>query len=64
MANRSVNHVELYDLESDPLEVVNVADKHEKEVRRLRTMLEEWRSSLPDRPTGKVFSRLRDKGKP
>ena len=64
VANRSVDYVELYDLESDPLEAVNVADKHEKEVRRLRTMLNEWRASLPDRPSGKVFSRLRDEGRP
>tara|TARA_B100000614_G_C14395373_1_gene431443 strand:+ start:61 stop:648 length:588 start_codon:yes stop_codon:yes gene_type:complete len=64
VANQSVDYVELYDLESDPLEAVNVAKKHEKEVRRLRTMLEEWKASLPARPTGKVFSRLRDKGKP
>ena len=64
VANRSMNYIELYDLESDPLEAVNVADKQEKEVRRLRTMLKEWRASLPDRPSGKVFSRLRDEGRP
>ena len=58
--NRDLEYVELFDLVKDPLEKKNVASKQVKVVSRLKTKLNDWLVSLPEKPTGDVFSSLRD----
>jgi hypothetical protein len=55
-----LEYVELFDLVKDPLEKKNVASKQVKVVSRLKTKLNDWLASLPEKPTGDVFSSLRD----
>lgn len=59
VASKNSEHVELYNLAEDPLEKSDVATKHPEILARLAKQLEEWRSSLPAKPTGNVFSELR-----
>ena len=57
--NKDQSHAELYDLVRDPLESTNRADKNSETVSRLKISLQKWLSSLPEKPTGNVFSSLR-----
>lgn len=50
------DHLELYDLNSGPYEDKDLAEANPKVVQRLRGMLEEWKATLPEKPTGDVFS--------
>ena len=51
---------ELYHLTNDPLEEHNVLAEQESRVNDLKKKLEAWLKTLPDGPSGKVFSSLRD----
>ncbi len=56
VANRDLSHIELYDLISDPFEK-NDQSKHEEQiVQQLTNLLNRWRSELPEKPSGDVFS--------
>ena len=57
--SRDLEYVELYDLVNDPLEKRNTALNQNQVVAELRTILNEWLASLPQKPTGNVFSSLR-----
>lgn len=57
--SRDFSYFELFDLETDPFEKKNFAEKETKVVTSLRKKLDNWLSSLPERPTGDVFSSLR-----
>ncbi len=57
--NKDQSHAELYDLVRDPLESTNRADKNSETVSRLKILLQKWLTSLPEKPTGNVFSSLR-----
>lgn len=61
VTNKKGDYVELYDLINDPLEKVNLKDKNPNTVTQLKKMLSDWRNTLPKKPTGKVFSKLRKK---
>jgi hypothetical protein len=61
LTNKKGDYVELYDLIKDPLEKVNLKDKNLNTVTQLKKMLSDWRNTLPKKPTGKVFSKLRKK---
>jgi N-acetylgalactosamine-6-sulfatase len=58
--NKDQSHAELYDLVRDPLESEDLAEKNSETVNRLKTLLQEWLSSIPAKPTGNVFSSLRE----
>jgi N-acetylgalactosamine-6-sulfatase len=60
VANRDAGYVELYDLLADPLEKNDLKEKHPQAVKQLVNMLEEWKATLPAKPSGQVFSKLRD----
>ena len=60
MTNRDAKYVELYDLVSDPLEKNDLKEKHPKAVTELTKILEQWKTTLPNKPTGNVFSHLRN----
>jgi hypothetical protein len=57
--NRDLEYAELFDLVKDPLEKKNVVSKQEQVVAKLKTKLDVWLASLPQKPTGNVFSSLR-----
>ena len=57
--NNDHSHAELFDLVQDPLERKNISQEYPKIVGALQDMLGEWLASLPGKPTGKVFSKLR-----
>jgi N-acetylgalactosamine-6-sulfatase len=57
--NKDQSHAELFDLVRDPLEKKNISQEYPKIVVALQDMLGEWLTSLPVKPTGKVFSKLR-----
>ncbi len=59
VAGRDLSHVELYDLEADPLERTNLAESRPEVVAALRERLVAWEKSLPRQPTGDVFSAAR-----
>ncbi|MBC8326243.1 MAG: sulfatase-like hydrolase/transferase [Verrucomicrobia subdivision 3 bacterium] len=61
VANRDLKHIELYDLVADPLEKINLKDKHPQHAMHLKQMLADWQKSLPAKPSGGVFSNLRNK---
>jgi arylsulfatase A-like enzyme len=58
--NKDHSHLELYDLVNDPLESTDLAEKNSETVNRLKTLLQNWLDSLPAKPTGNVFSSLRE----
>ena len=59
VANKDLTHVELYDIAKDVAEANNVKDKQPKVAERLVGRIKEWQATLPEKPTGNVFSGLR-----
>jgi N-acetylgalactosamine-6-sulfatase len=60
VTNRDAKYVELYDLVDDPLEKKDLKGKHPAKVTQLKKMLIQWQGTLPAKPTGNVFSNLRN----
>ena len=60
VSNRDAKYVELYDLVADPLEKNDLREKHPAKVTQLKKMLIQWQGTLPAKPTGNVFSNLRN----
>jgi len=56
MTNRDASYYELYDIAADPLEQHDVKSKHPQAVSKLKALIKEWQTTLPDKPTGDVFS--------
>ena len=63
VTNRDINYFELYDLVSDPYEKNDVKDANRLIVRQLRGKLTGYLKSLPEKPTGDVFSAERKEEK-
>ncbi len=61
VTNRNSQYVELYDLVIDPFEKNDLKEKYPDKVKQLKKMLTQWQESLPKKPTGNVFSKLREK---
>jgi N-acetylgalactosamine-6-sulfatase len=59
--SRNFDHMELFNLITDPLEKNDVSNKEKSVVKKLKKELDDWLASLPEKPTGNVFSSLRDK---
>lgn len=53
------SHVELYDLQQDPLEKADLSDSQLEVVAKLLHKLNDWQASLPAHPSGDVFSQER-----
>ena len=60
LANRDLSHVELYDLRTDRFEKEDVAESEADVVKAMKRELLNWKDTLPEKPTGDVFSELRD----
>ena len=56
VANQDSSHVELYDLASDYYESNDLSESKPEVVKTLMEKLEAWKSSLPAKPSGDVFS--------
>jgi hypothetical protein len=61
VANRDASHVELFDIAIDVPEQRDLKDRHPEVVQQLRAKLEQWQATLPEKPTGNVFSAERGK---
>ncbi|MGC6566540.1 MAG: hypothetical protein ACON38_13150, partial [Akkermansiaceae bacterium] len=60
LTNDDGSHAELYHLPKDPLEKNDVHSSNPEAAKDLTQKLEAWKKSLPDKPSGKVFSSLRE----
>ena len=59
LSNRDGSHVELYDIAADALETTDLAADKPAVVKELTAKLAHWKSTLPEKPSGDVFSALR-----
>lgn len=56
LTTADAKRVELYDIAADPLEVKDVAAERPEVVKDLLAKIEAWKATLPEKPTGDVFS--------
>ena len=61
LTNRDGGHAELYNIATDALEENDLAKTSPEVVTDLTTKLEAWKTSLPAKPSGNVFSSERSK---
>ena len=61
VSNQDGSHVELYDIASSPYETNDQRASQPKIVAELSKQLEDWKATLPAKPTGDVFSSERKK---
>jgi N-acetylgalactosamine-6-sulfatase len=59
LANRDATYSELYDITADPYEKVDLAEKKPEVVKQLMQQIDDWKASLPESPSGDVFSNER-----
>jgi len=59
MSNEDCSYIELYDIAVDPMEKRDLKDEEGQVVTKLLASIDEWKSTLPEKPSGNVFSRLR-----
>jgi N-acetylgalactosamine-6-sulfatase len=59
MANRDLDYFELYDIVGDPFEKVDRAKGEPEVVEQLLGKVNHWKATLPEKPTGNVFSEER-----
>ena len=58
-SNTDGSYVELFDIVADPFEKKDLKGDNPEIVQQLLEKLEDWKKTLPARPTGRVFSELR-----
>ncbi|MFY9253948.1 MAG: sulfatase-like hydrolase/transferase [Fuerstiella sp.] len=56
LTNEDSTYAELYDLTADPFEKSDLSKLHPLVVSQLLTQIADWKSTLPERPQGNVFS--------
>ncbi|MDP4793094.1 MAG: hypothetical protein NWR99_14565, partial [Verrucomicrobiales bacterium] len=61
-ANRDLSHTELYAIDTDVSESTDVKAANPEAAGDLLAKLKAWQATLPEKPTGEVFSKLRDSG--
>ena len=59
-ANRDLSHTELYDIAADAGESNDVKAANPEAAGDLLAKLKAWQATLPKKPTGEVFSELRE----
>ncbi|MDF1739523.1 MAG: sulfatase-like hydrolase/transferase [Verrucomicrobiales bacterium] len=60
VSNHDATYTELYDLVADPLEETDIKADHPEVVSQLLKKIEDWKATLPPKPTGNVFSEERN----
>ena len=53
--NHDSSYSELYDIAGEPYEQTNVTQTRADDVRHLARLLDDWKTTLPEYPTGDVF---------
>ncbi len=61
VSNHDASHVELYDIANDPLETADLNRSSPEIVASLLGKIDEWRATLPAKPSGDVFSSERSR---
>lgn len=56
VANRDLSHTELYRITKDTFEENDLSETEPKAVQAMLAKLKKWQSTLPEKPTGDVFS--------
>jgi N-acetylgalactosamine-6-sulfatase len=56
VTNQDFTYTELYDIVADPYEKTDLKEVKPAVVNQLLEKLTQWKATLPDKPTGKVFS--------
>ena len=64
VSNHDLSYSELYDLSQDAFEKKNVGDSNSEVASKLLAKIVDWKKTLPEKPTGDVFSKLRSELKP
>jgi arylsulfatase A-like enzyme len=64
VANESLTYTELYEISADVAEAHNVSDAHPEVAASMLVKLKDWQATLPSKPTGDVFSNLRNSPAP
>lgn len=59
VTNRNQDHIELYEISTDPYEKNNRFESERTIANNLVTKVKEWQATLPTKPSGDVFSELR-----
>ena len=59
LTNRDSTYSELYDINADPYEKADVSKEKPEVVKQLIQQVDDWKSTLPQSPSGDVFSRER-----
>jgi len=59
VANRDLSHVKLFDIAGDVTESKDLKAEKPELANALLARLKNWQASLPEKPTGRVFSKLR-----
>lgn len=59
VGNRDLSYLELYNLVEDPMEKTDHRTERPEVVAELKKMIQQWQATLPAKPTGDVFSKLR-----
>jgi len=59
VANRDLSHVKLFEITKDVAEATDLKAEQPDAAASLLNKLKSWQSTLPEKPTGKVFSKLR-----
>ena len=59
VSNHDLSHSELYDLSQDAFEKNNQANSKPEIARKLLAKIADWKKTLPEKPSGNVFSSLR-----
>lgn len=60
VANNDASHFELFDISTDPYEKTDLKKTEPQVVKNLLKKIDTWRSTLPQKPGGNVFSQLRE----
>lgn len=60
LLNSDLTYGELYDLGKDPMEKTDLAKEDPETVALLKEKLTDWQATLPEGPSGDVFSELRE----
>ncbi len=62
--NQDATYSELYDIAADPYEKTDLADAKPDVVAKLCQQIDQWKATIPGKPTGDVFSAERTAGRP
>jgi N-acetylgalactosamine-6-sulfatase len=63
LTNRDANYWELYDIATDPLEKTDLKQNNPQVISQLMAQLDEWKTTLPSKPIGDVFSIERERAR-